>query len=37
MRDFSELRGDLARLAFLTFLILVFLSLFFIPSLARLL
>jgi hypothetical protein len=37
MRDFAELRGDLGRLAFLLFLLLVLLSLFFIPSLARLL
>jgi hypothetical protein len=31
----SELRDDLGRILFLIFLLLVFLSLFFIPSLAR--
>ena len=37
MKHSAEVRGDLARILFMAFLALVFLSLFFIPSLARLL
>ena len=37
MKQSAEVRGDLARILFMVFLTLVFLSLFFIPSLAKLL
>ena len=37
MKQSAEVRGDLARILFMAFLTLVLLSLFFIPSLAKLL
>ncbi|PPK85277.1 hypothetical protein CLV84_2169 [Neolewinella xylanilytica] len=36
MKHSAELRGDLARILFLAFLMAIFLALFFIPSLAKL-
>ncbi len=36
MKHSAELRGDFARILFLAFLSLVFLALFFIPSIANL-
>ena len=36
MKHSAEIRGDFARVLFLTFLGLVFLSMFFIPSIAKL-
>ncbi len=36
MKYSAELRGDVLRIAFIAFLSLVFLSLFFIPSIAQL-
>ena len=35
MKHSTEVRGDLARILFMAFLTLVFLSLFFIPTLAK--